>query len=65
LSRSDQLTEVIKPLGVAVQNRVLVLVGKVLVLNDLCNFTFAIVVIYFVRKIRGTYYPPQTTIALP
>ena len=47
------------------QNRVLVLVGKVLVLNDLCNFTFAIVVIYFVRKIRGTYYPPQTTIALP
>ena len=37
------------------QNRVHVLVGKVLVLNDLCNFTFAVVVIHFVGKIAGEH----------
>jgi hypothetical protein len=34
---------------------VLVVVGKMLVLNDLRNFTFAILVIYFVRTIAGEH----------
>jgi hypothetical protein len=37
------------------QNSVLVVVGKMLVVNDLRNFTFAVVVIHFVGKIAGEH----------
>jgi len=50
-----QRLEAIKPLGVAVQNSVLVVVGKMLVFNDLRNFTFAVIVIHFVGKIAGEH----------
>ena len=53
--RLAQRLQAVKPLGIAMQHRVLVIVGEMLILDDLFDFMLAIFVIDLVRKVAGEH----------